>query len=386
MYLNLKTLRNNIFFIFICAILVFCCTVSFASTLFCDLNSDGNINSRDIALLQKCIAQSDSQYSQNADLNGDGNINSRDLSFLQKFIANPKFTLPSDIYGTFPIPKNNELHGKLIFVDAGHGIGNGGVYKDFYEHTYNLSYAKLVKESLENCGAKVVLTRSDDNMVENYSRMAFTNKIALEFLIEHYSDKMAQYSPEEISETFLLLENIEEIYSLIDIMDSIIKDPILADTYFLCPYETANGRAVHPKTKRIFEYLKDDYIQENVLFVSIHTNAPGNPGPLNINGTVTYYIDNEFNKEYYSEYPVENNSRLAQILLRRVSEAGGFYAKDCDTNDFFMIRETTIPSTLVEVGYHTNASDREKILNEKNRKRVANAIVISIMEYFGFEV
>lgn len=358
-----------------------------ASTLKGDLNSDSVLNSRDIAVLQKYISNSHANpgTSISVDLNGDGKVNSRDISLLQQLISTPPLTLPTDPYATFPMPENSALDGKLIVLDAGHGIGTGGVYKDFYEHTYNLLYVQLIKESLENCGAEVVLTRSDDIMVENYSRMAFLNKTALNFLLDHYNEVLAHYDYDDFSKAFLLLESIEEIYALIDIMDSIIQDPTLAHTYFLAPYDDANGRAVHPQTLKIFEYLKDEYIQENMLFISVHTNAPGNPGPLEINGTVTYYMDNEYNKEYYSEYPVENNSRLAHILLRRVSEAGGFVAKECDTNDFFMIRETTVPSTLVEVGYHTNSSDRAKILDESNRKRVANAVAVSAMEYFGIE-
>ncbi len=387
MQLSKAFFKHTVLIILCTVMLISSCTAAFATTFSGDLNCDSIINSRDIALLQRYVTQlSGDENISAADLNGDLKINSRDVSLLQQLIAMPPFTLPADPYGTFPLPKNNELSGKLIVIDAGHGIGNGGVYKDFYEHTYNLLYAQLVQKTLENCGAKVILTRSDENMVENYSRMAFLNKTALEFLLEHYNKKMAEYSPDEVSEAFSLLESIQEIYTLIDIMDSIIEDPTLADTYFLCPYDEANGRAVQNETKKIFEYLKDDYIQENMLFVSIHTNAPGNPGPLEINGTVTYYIDNEYNKEYYTEYPVDNNKKLAQILLRRVSEAGGFYAKDCDTNDFFMIRETTVPSTLVEVAYHTNASDRAKIMDESNRKRVANAIAVSMMEYFGTNI
>lgn len=343
-------------------------SVSFAQK-FGDTNSDSSVNSRDIAAVQKHIIANTpfSNETKAIDINCDGKINSRDISLLHKYII---YDMANDLYRVFPFPENNLLQGKTIIVDPGHGVGEGGIYKDYYEHIYNLKYAQLVKESLTACGANVILTRSDEKMVNNYARMAALNKAGLELLCDIYSSDA---------------NKVNDIKSLIGIMDSIIQDPKLADTYFLSPYSEANGRSVHPDTKRVFEYLKDDYIQNNILFVSIHTNAPGNPGPLEINGTVTYYMDNEYNEEYYTNYPVDKNARFAQILLNRVSAAGGFKAKERDVNDFFMVRETTIPAALVEVAYHTNESDRAKILDEANRKRVANAITVSVMEYFGTE-
>lgn len=360
-------------------------TAVFASLEKGDLNADTKLNSKDLSLLQKFVLTGNANFDLAlGDLNSDSKINSKDISALQSLVLHGSdFSLGEDPYKTFPLPENSLLQGKLIVLDAGHGIGEGGVYKDFYEHTYNLIYVNLIKESLEASGARVVLTREDDNMVDNYLRMAFLNKTALEFLLEHYQAKLSRYDAENYEEALSLLGDIEELYRMIELMGSILENPQLTETYFLCPYDEVNGRRIHAETEKVFRYLKDDYIQNNMLFISIHTNAPGNPGPLSVNGTVTYYIDNEYNKEYYDEYLVENNRRLSLILLDRVSQAGGFAKKECDTNDFFMLRETTVPSSLVEVGYHTNASDRKKILSDENRKRVANAVAVSVMEYFG---
>ncbi|MBQ7670031.1 MAG: hypothetical protein IJS45_04850 [Clostridia bacterium] len=56
-----------------------------------DVNGDGKLNSRDIAVMKRCIASSlddkDVVITANADINGDGKINSRDLSALKRLIA-----------------------------------------------------------------------------------------------------------------------------------------------------------------------------------------------------------------------------------------------------------------------------------------------------------
>ncbi len=54
-----------------------------------DLNADGNLNNRDLALLQKYLNDWDVTINEmGADVNGDGNINNRDLAALQRILNN----------------------------------------------------------------------------------------------------------------------------------------------------------------------------------------------------------------------------------------------------------------------------------------------------------
>lgn len=63
-----------------------------------------------------------------------------------------------------PVIKNMPVSQKVIVVDAGHGgLDGGATSKDgFLEKNINLSIAKYLKEYLEQSGAKVIMTRSDD--------------------------------------------------------------------------------------------------------------------------------------------------------------------------------------------------------------------------------
>ena len=68
------------------------------------------------------------------------------------------------------------LSGKRIVVDAGHGgteMGAKGYFSDRNEKDLNLAIALLLREKLEELGAEVLLTRTDDSTVTLAERMDF---------------------------------------------------------------------------------------------------------------------------------------------------------------------------------------------------------------------
>ncbi len=59
--------------------------------------------------------------------------------------------------------KELPLNNKIIYIDPGHGGADpGSIYKDIYEKDINLRICLMLKEELENKGAKVYLTRDGD--------------------------------------------------------------------------------------------------------------------------------------------------------------------------------------------------------------------------------
>ncbi len=58
---------------------------------------------------------------------------------------------------------NNELSGKIIYLDPGHGgVDSGASYKDIAEKDINLEFCYILMSKLENKGAKVYMTRYED--------------------------------------------------------------------------------------------------------------------------------------------------------------------------------------------------------------------------------
>ena len=63
----------------------------------------------------------------------------------------------------YAISNDYTLLGKTIYLDPGHGgIDSGTTYKKIYEKDINLTLCKKLKESLQNKGAVVYLTRETD--------------------------------------------------------------------------------------------------------------------------------------------------------------------------------------------------------------------------------
>lgn len=104
------------------------------------------------------------------------------------------------------------------------------------------------------------------------------------------------------------------------------------------------------------------------IFVSIHANSVG-LGQSQVNGVETYY------------YGSTAGFRLAQTIQRsilrriRVSDRGVRSAR------FYVIRKTTMPAALVEVGFVTGNVDSGNLTNASYRRRMAEAIAQGILDY-----
>lgn len=102
------------------------------------------------------------------------------------------------------------------------------------------------------------------------------------------------------------------------------------------------------------------------LFVSIHANAISLSRP-EVNGLETYYY--------------QSGQRLAQSIhnsiLRRLSvrDRGVRQAR------FYVLRKTSMPAVLVEVGFVTGEEDSRNLSNPSYRQKMAEAIADGIIEY-----
>lgn len=104
-------------------------------------------------------------------------------------------------------------------------------------------------------------------------------------------------------------------------------------------------------------------------FISIHCNA--NPNPA-INGTEVYIYR-------YNTQP----QWLGQQIMTGINEMTGTRNNGIrERPSLYVLRRTTMPALLVELGYLTNSSDAEKLRN--NQYQFAVGMFNGIMRYFGF--
>lgn len=106
------------------------------------------------------------------------------------------------------------------------------------------------------------------------------------------------------------------------------------------------------------------------LYISIHANAHPNPA---IGGTETYYD---------TAYRPGDSRRLAVLVQQELAAGLGLRNIGVKTANFHVIRNTTMPSILVELAFLSNTRE-ESLLNQASfRQRGAEAILRGITRYY----
>ncbi|MDJ0661700.1 MAG: N-acetylmuramoyl-L-alanine amidase [Crocosphaera sp.] len=103
------------------------------------------------------------------------------------------------------------------------------------------------------------------------------------------------------------------------------------------------------------------------VFVSIHANAVGG-NQSQVNGMETYY----FSSGYGLALTIHRN------ILRGVSVSRNRGLKKAR---FYVLRKTSMPAALVEVGFVTGRTDNRNLSSASYRKKMAEAIANGITEY-----
>ncbi len=102
------------------------------------------------------------------------------------------------------------------------------------------------------------------------------------------------------------------------------------------------------------------------MFVSIHSNS--NPDP-SIAGAMTFF-------------PSGKSSKLALEVQSGIIRETASVDKGTQPATFYVLRNTTMPSILVEMGFVTNAAEAAKLQNDAYRNRIAQGVFTGIVKYF----
>ncbi|OAB40427.1 N-acetylmuramoyl-L-alanine amidase family protein [Paenibacillus antarcticus] len=105
------------------------------------------------------------------------------------------------------------------------------------------------------------------------------------------------------------------------------------------------------------------------VFVSIHGNSV--LAAPQVNGTETYYYQRSSSKD------------LANIIHKYLIKAIGLTDRGVKNGSLQVIRETTMPAVLLEVGFLSNRSDEQIMSSDTVQYKAAQAIVDGIKEYMG---
>ncbi|NQG18798.1 YSIRK-type signal peptide-containing protein, partial [Streptococcus suis] len=122
------------------------------------------------------------------------------------------------------------------------------------------------------------------------------------------------------------------------------------------------------------------------IFVSIHFNASTSPSA---NGIETYYY------QYFPEYPARINSQyhndaqrinlsasLANSIQSNLITNTGARNGGVMRRTFQVLRETTAPAVLLELGYMSNSAESAKISSAAYQEKLVDGIVKGISDYY----
>lgn len=102
------------------------------------------------------------------------------------------------------------------------------------------------------------------------------------------------------------------------------------------------------------------------IFVSIHSNSNND---RNIHGAMTFYS-------------TDRSKKLAQTIQKNLIYRSKAQDKGIENAGFYVLRNTSMPSVLVEMGFVTNPQEAKRLSNAAYRQKLANGIYEGIEEYF----
>ena len=230
--------------------------------------------------------------------------------------------------GALPAPsKPQELPGiRTIVLDPGHGGkevgalgGNGLMEKDL-----TLAICRQLADSLAaKTGARVVLTRNDDELVSLEQRTAIAN----------------QYKA--------------DLFLSVHLNAAVVKDAKGSETYFL------SLEASDELARRAAE-------TENAS-AGAAANAASDLNLILWDLAQQAYLD--------------ESSRFAQAIQEEMNAATGVANRGVKQAPFKVLVGATMPAALVEVGFITNPEEEKKLLSSEFQKLMVDAITRAVVRY-----
>ena len=232
--------------------------------------------------------------------------------------------------------KKNSVPIKTVVIDAGHGGRDPGTIVGIAKEKnvvldIALKLGRLIRQNQTNI--KVVFTRDGDYYIPLMDRAQIANKINATLFISIHANYCK--SPEvNGTETYVLgLHRTEDNLNVAKKENSVI----LLEEDYTTRYEGFNPNL--SESYIMFELMQDTYLDQSLRFASILQS---------------------------------NFKELAQRHDREVRQAG-----------FLVLRETSMPSVLIETGYLSNKKENTFLLSDAGRTEIARSIYGSLMDYLN---
>lgn len=238
---------------------------------------------------------------------------------------------------SYPVIGNTINDRFIVVIDPGHG-GNdpGAIGTRGKEKNINLNVARKLGRLIEdNCNdTKVVYTRKSDIFVPLHRRAEIANNAKANLFISIHTNAVAK-------------------------KNSYVKG---TETYTLGLHRTEENLEVAKKENSVI-LIEDDYKQRYAGF--------------NPNSSESYIIF-----EFMQDKNMSQSVNFATLIQQNFK---GYNRTDKGVHQagFLVLRETSMPSVLIELGYISNPSEETYLLSDKGTTDLANAIYRAFINYKG---
>lgn len=231
-------------------------------------------------------------------------------------------------------PEKDATHVSVVVIDPGHGgkdpgavVGNARE-KDIVLDI-GLKLGQLIKTHFPE--TKVIYTRNRDVFIPLYRRAEIANKNNADLFISIHANYVGARSVQG-TETFVLGQHRSE-----DNLEVAKKENsvILLEDDYTTKYEGFDPNSA--ESYIMFELVQDEYLEQSVMLASD--------------------IQDQFKQK-------------TNRLDRSVKQAG-----------FLVLRETTMPSVLIETGFLSHPSERNYLMSNSGRSNIASAIFSAFKDY-----
>ena len=224
----------------------------------------------------------------------------------------------------------------VVVIDAGHGGHDpGAIGRKGKEKNINLNVALKLGRLIEsNCPeTKVIYTRNRDVFVPLHERAEIANKAKADLFISIHTNSIASRST--------------KIYG--------------TETYTLGLHKTQENLEVAQKENSVI-LIEDDYKQQYSGF--------------NPNSAESYIIF-----EFLQDKNMSQSVGLAKLVQQQFRQTAKRTDKGVHQAGFLVLRETSMPSILIELGYITNPNEEAYLLSESGARTMSESIYRAFVNY-----
>jgi N-acetylmuramoyl-L-alanine amidase len=215
-----------------------------------------------------------------------------------------------------------------IVLDAGHGGEDEGARgaRGLVEKELVLDVGRRVASLLREQGLRVVMTRDDDRFVPLEERFAIANDARGDLFVSIHANATDNVG----------VRGVETFFLAVDASDD-------------------DARRVASRENQAF----------------------GEAAALREQGDPLNAILGDL---IFSDYMTESNE-FARLAQRRLAKHDPRHSRGVKQAPFVVLQGVQMPSSLVEIGFITNAEDEKRLRTNGGRKRIANALGEAVVEF-----